>query len=70
MINMLICYSGAAQSPLAISPSSVAGSPTAGIGVNEGAPAPTPGNFGSPGASLSIELFVFTTLGAVLLALF
>lgn len=68
MVNML-CYSAAAESPLAVSPSSVAGAPTT-VGVNEGAPAPTPGNLGSRGASISIELFVLTTLGAVLLALF
>ncbi|KAL8521079.1 hypothetical protein ACS0TY_011575 [Phlomoides rotata] len=59
-----------ALSPSAVSPSSVAGAPTGGIGVNEGAPAPIPGNFGSRGASISMELFILTTLVAVLLALF
>ncbi|KAK6156864.1 hypothetical protein DH2020_011112 [Rehmannia glutinosa] len=59
-----------ALSPMALSPSSVAGAPTAGIGANEAAPTPTPGNSASFALTASIELLVFTTVAAVSFALF
>ncbi|XP_073030523.1 non-specific lipid transfer protein GPI-anchored 31-like isoform X1 [Primulina eburnea] len=53
--------SGAAPalSPLAISPSSVAGAPATSIGVNAISPAPAPQNSGSSSYLPSTEIFVF-----------
>ncbi|XP_073030524.1 non-specific lipid transfer protein GPI-anchored 31-like isoform X2 [Primulina eburnea] len=46
-------------SPLAISPSSVAGAPATSIGVNAISPAPAPQNSGSSSYLPSTEIFVF-----------
>ncbi|KAK6156898.1 hypothetical protein DH2020_011146 [Rehmannia glutinosa] len=64
------CRPRSALSPMALSPSSVAGAPTAGIGANEAAPTPTPGNSASFALTAPIELLVFTTVAAVSFALF
>ncbi|KAK6135382.1 hypothetical protein DH2020_030893 [Rehmannia glutinosa] len=67
---LLLLLRFTALSPMALSPSSVAGAPTAGIGANEAAPTPTPGNSASFALTASIELLVFTTIAAVSFALF
>ncbi|GFQ00290.1 non-specific lipid-transfer protein-like protein at5g64080 [Phtheirospermum japonicum] len=55
-----------ALSPLVVSPSSVAGAPTAvGVGSNVGAPPPTPGSSGSSALVVSIELLVLTSVAVV-----
>ncbi|XP_073027198.1 non-specific lipid transfer protein GPI-anchored 31-like [Primulina eburnea] len=56
--------SGAAPalSPLAISPSSVAGAPTTNIGVSTIAPAPAPQSSGSSSYLPSAEIFVLATM--------
>ncbi|KAI3448269.1 hypothetical protein Pfo_004934 [Paulownia fortunei] len=59
-----------ALSPLAVSPSSVAGAPIASIGANEVAPAPAPGSSGSSSLTTSIELLVLAAVAAVSFTLF
>ncbi|KAL3620916.1 hypothetical protein CASFOL_035828 [Castilleja foliolosa] len=55
-----------ALSPLAMSPSSVAGAPTAaGAGVNVGAPTPTTGSSGSYALAVSMKLHVFISVAVV-----
>lgn len=56
---------GAALSPIAISPSSVAGVPTAGTGGNGGAPAPSLGSSDSTVLSSSKDLLLFMALALV-----
>ncbi|KAL0335139.1 UNVERIFIED_CONTAM: Non-specific lipid-transfer protein-like protein [Sesamum radiatum] len=59
-----------ALSPLAVSPSSIAGAPTTGIGANEAAPAPAPGSSGSSTLTTSIESLILTMVAGVSFALF
>ncbi|CAA0807320.1 Non-specific lipid-transfer protein-like protein [Striga hermonthica] len=63
-----------AEPPVAaVSPSAVAGAPTAGIGATEGgapAIAPASGNSASSAATVSIEMLVFGTLAALFYGIF
>ncbi|KAK6143697.1 hypothetical protein DH2020_024045 [Rehmannia glutinosa] len=63
----VIYYSTTALSPLAVSPSSVAGTPSAAIGADEVSPSPAPalGSSGSSSLATSIELLVLTAVAAV-----
>lgn len=71
--NCLMIFA-TALSPLALSPSSVAGPPTTGIAANEFAPAPAPvvgaGSSGSSSLATSLELLALTMVAALSLTLF
>ncbi|PIN04150.1 hypothetical protein CDL12_23319 [Handroanthus impetiginosus] len=58
-----------ALSPIAVSPSTVAGSPASSIGSSEVAPAPAPGSSGSSSLTTSIALLGLTTMAALSFAL-